>query len=121
MALNVSEGSAECLPFADALAQHPRQFDDLYVNLVEAGEKSGSLESLLDKIATYKEKTETIKKKVKKAVKKNGRFSFPGFGTFKRHSRKARKGRNPQTGAVINIKASKTVGFRPAKNLKEML
>lgn len=56
------------LPFAEALALHPRQFDDLYVNLVEAGEKSGALESLLDKIATYKEKTETIKKKVKKAL-----------------------------------------------------
>ncbi len=52
----------------EALAKHPLYFDDLYVNLVEAGEHSGTLESLLDKIATYKEKTEAIKKKVKKAL-----------------------------------------------------
>ena len=41
----------------EALAKHPLYFDDLYVNLVEAGEQAGALESLLDKIATYKEKT----------------------------------------------------------------
>jgi type IV pilus assembly protein PilC len=52
----------------EALAKHPLQFDDLFVNLVEAGEQAGALESLLDKIATYKEKTEAIKKKVKKAL-----------------------------------------------------
>ncbi len=52
----------------EALAKHPLYFDDLYVNLVEAGEQAGALESLLDKIATYKEKTEAIKKKVKKAL-----------------------------------------------------
>jgi len=54
--------------FAESLAKYPLQFDDLFVNLVEAGEKSGALETLLDKIATYKEKTEAIKKKVKKAL-----------------------------------------------------
>ena len=54
--------------FAESLAKFPLQFDDLFVNLVNAGEKSGALESLLDKIATYKEKTEAIKKKVKKAL-----------------------------------------------------
>jgi len=53
---------------AESLAKYPLQFDDLFVNLVNAGEKSGALESLLDKIATYKEKTEAIKKKVKKAL-----------------------------------------------------
>ncbi len=52
----------------EALAQHPLHFNDLYVNLVEAGEHAGALESLLDKIATYQEKTEAIKKKVKKAL-----------------------------------------------------
>ncbi|MDA3919281.1 MAG: type II secretion system F family protein [Salinisphaera sp.] len=56
------------LPLAEALAHHPRHFDDLFVNLVAAGERSGALESLLDKIATYKEKTEEIKGKVKKAL-----------------------------------------------------
>jgi type IV pilus assembly protein PilC len=53
---------------AQALAKHPLYFDDLFVNLVESGEQAGALESLLDKIATYKEKTEAIKKKIKKAL-----------------------------------------------------
>jgi type IV pilus assembly protein PilC len=52
----------------EALAKHPLYFDDLFVNLVEAGEQAGALESLLDKVATYKEKTEALKKKVKKAL-----------------------------------------------------
>jgi len=52
----------------EALGKHPLYFDDLYVNLVEAGEHAGALETLLDKIATYKEKTEALKKKVKKAL-----------------------------------------------------
>ncbi len=53
---------------AEALAKHPLHFDDLYVNLVAAGEQAGSLDTLLDKVATYKEKTEAIKKKIKKAL-----------------------------------------------------
>ena len=52
----------------EALAKHPLYFDDLYCNLVEAGEQAGALESLLDKVATYKEKSEAMKKKVKKAL-----------------------------------------------------
>jgi type IV pilus assembly protein PilC len=52
----------------EALAKRPLYFDDLFVNLVEAGEQAGALESLLDKVATYKEKTEALKKKVKKAL-----------------------------------------------------
>ena len=52
----------------EALGKHPLYFDDLFVNLVEAGEQAGALEALLDKIATYKEKTEALKKKVKKAL-----------------------------------------------------
>src|SRR4051812_19478891 len=52
----------------EALAKHPLYFDDLFVNLVEAGEHAGALETLLDKVATYKEKTEALKKKVKKAL-----------------------------------------------------
>ncbi len=54
--------------FAESLGKFPLYFDDLVVNLVDAGERSGTLEALLDKIATYKEKTEAIKKKVKKAL-----------------------------------------------------
>jgi type IV pilus assembly protein PilC len=52
----------------EALAKRPLYFDDLFVNLVEAGEQAGALETLLDKVATYKEKTEALKKKVKKAL-----------------------------------------------------
>ena len=52
----------------EALAKRPLYFDKLTTNLVEAGEHAGALESLLDKIATYKEKTEALKSKVKKAL-----------------------------------------------------
>lgn len=52
----------------EALGKRPLHFDDLFVNLVEAGEQAGALENLLDKVATYKEKTEALKKKVKKAL-----------------------------------------------------
>ena len=53
---------------ASALNQHPAYFDDLFVNLVDAGEQSGALETLLEKVATYKEKTEALKNKIKKAM-----------------------------------------------------
>src|SRR5580704_4974728 len=52
----------------ESLAKHLLYFDALFVNLVEAGEQAGALETLLDKVATYKEKTEALKKKVKKAL-----------------------------------------------------
>lgn len=55
-------------PLATALGKHPLYFDELFCNLVEAGEHAGILEDLLEKIATYKEKTEAIKKKIKKAM-----------------------------------------------------
>ncbi|HSK30565.1 MAG TPA: HU family DNA-binding protein [Candidatus Limnocylindria bacterium] len=58
---------------------------------------------------------------IARAIKKSKRFQVPGFGTFTLRSRKARKGRNPQTGAVIQIKASRTVGFKPAPDLKKAL
>ena len=53
---------------AEALKKKPLYFDELFCNLVEAGEHAGVLETLLDKIATYKEKTESMKKKIKKAL-----------------------------------------------------
>jgi type IV pilus assembly protein PilC len=56
------------VPFAEALAKQPLYFDQLFVNLVSAGEQSGALETMLDKLATYKEKTEALKAKVKKAL-----------------------------------------------------
>ncbi len=66
--LNIKTDVEGGTTLADALAKHPLYFDDLFVNLVRAGEQAGALESLLDKIATYKEKTEELKKKIKKAL-----------------------------------------------------
>lgn len=54
--------------FASALRTQPLYFDDLFCNLVDAGEQAGALESLLDRVATYKEKTEALKSKIKKAM-----------------------------------------------------
>lgn len=54
--------------FANSLRKHPKYFDDLFCNLVESGEHSGSLETMLDRIAVYKEKTEQLKAKIKKAL-----------------------------------------------------
>lgn len=58
---------------------------------------------------------------IARGIKKAKRFQVPGFGTFSVRSRKARKGRNPQTGDEINIKASRTVGFKAAPDLKKGL
>ena len=55
--------------FAGALSKHPDQFDDLYCSLIDAGEQSGSLETMLDRVAIYKEKSEALKMKIKKAMK----------------------------------------------------
>ena len=88
---------------------------------------------LIDQVAQQISKSADVSKKatgeiidlavaeVAKAIKKEKRFSYPGFGTFNVKTRKARKGRNPQTGEVISIKASKTVSFKPAPELKKKL
>jgi type IV pilus assembly protein PilC len=54
--------------FAASLRQKPQYFDDLYCSLVDAGEQAGALEALLERVATYKEKTEYLKAKIKKAM-----------------------------------------------------
>ncbi|MEA1606753.1 type II secretion system F family protein [Pseudomonas spirodelae] len=54
--------------FASALRKQPQYFDDLYCNLVDSGEQSGALETLLERVASYKEKTEALKAKIKKAM-----------------------------------------------------
>lgn len=53
---------------SQALRAHPKYFDDLFCNLVDSGEQSGSLETMLDRVATYKEKSEALKAKIKKAM-----------------------------------------------------
>lgn len=64
---------------------------------------------------------EVVFSNIGKAVKKDNRFSYPGFGTWSIRTRKARKIRNPQTNEIMKLKASKTIGFRPAKELKQTL
>lgn len=65
-----------------------------------------AIQSLIDGI------TKTLKKK-------NGKVTMTGFGTFSKSHRKARNGRNPQTGEVIKIKATNVVKFKAGKKLKE--
>ena len=57
----------------------------------------------------------------KSLKKKNGKVTLVGFGTFSKTRRKARKGRNPQTGDPIKIKATNVVKFRPGKKLKDSI
>ncbi len=75
--------------------------------LVEAVAKSANITKL-----AAGEAVDATFEGIAKAIRKNKRFQVPGFGTFTVRSRKARKGVNPQTGDVISIKASRTVGFK---------
>jgi DNA-binding protein HU-beta len=59
--------------------------------------------------------------KISEAVIRTGRFAYPGFGVWTLRTRKARKIRNPQNNDIMQLKASKTIGFRPAKELKAKL
>ena len=65
---NIREDVSAGLSFGGSLRKHPKYFDNLFCSLVEAGEQAGALETMLDRIATYKEKTETLKAKIKKAL-----------------------------------------------------
>jgi type IV pilus assembly protein PilC len=65
---NIKQKIEEGVRFADALRDYPKCFDDLYINLILAGEEGGNLESVLMRIASYIEKTEKLKKKVKSAL-----------------------------------------------------
>ena len=58
---------------------------------------------------------------IRKSVRKDRRFSYPGFGTYTVRTRKARMGVNPQTKKPIKIASSKTVGFKPAPGFKKGL
>lgn len=61
---DVSSGAS----LSHAIAKHPKQFDRLFVNLVNAGEQAGALDQMLDRVASYKEKVESLKSRVKKAL-----------------------------------------------------
>ena len=58
---------------------------------------------------------------VKAGIKKDGHVQLVGFGSFQMKKRAARRGRNPQTGEVMQIKATKTVTFKAGKNVKDEL
>jgi type IV pilus assembly protein PilC len=68
MLLDVKQGLEGGQALHEALGRYPVQFDELYRNLVQAGEASGVLDTVLDTVATYKERTEALKKKIKKAL-----------------------------------------------------
>ncbi|MBV2134490.1 type II secretion system F family protein [Pseudomonas sp. MAP12] len=68
LVLEIKQEVASGNSLASSLRKMPKYFDDLYCNLVESGEQSGALETLLDRIASYKEKTEALKAKIKKAM-----------------------------------------------------
>lgn len=69
LVLNIKNDVEAGNSLAGSLRKHPIYFDDLFCSLVESGEQSGALETMLDRISTYKEKTEALKAKIKKAVK----------------------------------------------------
>ena len=68
LVIEVKNEVASGTSLANSIAKHPKQFDDLFVSLVAAGEQAGTLETMLDRVATYKEKTEALKAKIKKAM-----------------------------------------------------
>ena len=68
LVLDIKNEVAAGSGLAVSLAKYPKHFDDLFCSLVGAGESSGALETMLDRVATYKEKTEALKAKIKKAL-----------------------------------------------------
>ncbi|HSC76572.1 MAG TPA: type II secretion system F family protein [Pseudomonadales bacterium] len=68
MVLSIRDDVSGGGSFGSALRRFPKYFDELFCSLVESGEQSGTLETMLDRVATYKEKTEALKKKIKKAL-----------------------------------------------------
>jgi DNA-binding protein HU-beta len=69
-------------------------------------------------VAGARSAVDTLFNSIAKSLKKEGSITIAGFGTFRVTKRKARKGRNPQTGAEIKIAASKSVRFKPSKTLR---
>jgi DNA-binding protein HU-beta len=68
-----------------------------------------------------REAVETVFQTIMKDCKRSGEIQIPGFGKFSVRKRAARMGRNPQTGQTMKIKASKSVGFKPAAAFKGTL
>lgn len=68
LVIEIKNEVASGTSLANSIGKHPKYFDDLFVSLVSAGEQAGTLETMLDRVATYKEKTEALKAKIKKAM-----------------------------------------------------
>jgi DNA-binding protein HU-beta len=75
----------------------------------------------ISKVAAGKSLDSFMGSVTKALKKKDGKVTLVGFGTFMKTRRKARKGRNPQTGAMIKIKAINVVRFRPGKKLRDAI
>ena len=88
--------------------------------LIEAVAKAKSVPDGLSKKAIQAVIDVTFEE-MKKSIKKEERFSFPGFGTFNKRKRSARTGRNPQTGEKIKIKGKNVVKFKPGKTLRDKI
>ena len=87
--------------------------------------KAEFVDQVADSGGLTKKETEAVLTAVfdtmSKAVREEKRFSYPGFGTFTVKERAARQGRNPRTGEAIDVKPSRTVGFKAAPALKNGL
>jgi DNA-binding protein HU-beta len=77
------------------------------------------MDAKISKVAAAAALNSFMSSVTKALKKKNGKVTLVGFGTFSKVRRKARKGRNPQTGDPIKIKASNAVKFKPGKKLKD--
>jgi DNA-binding protein HU-beta len=86
------------------------------IDLIMADKKSG-----FDSKASAERAINAVVDGIRAGVLKDKKVQIVGFGTFTVRDRKARIGRNPQTGQEIKIKASKTVGFKPGKQLKDQM
>jgi DNA-binding protein HU-beta len=75
----------------------------------------------ISKVAAGKSLDSFMSNVTKALKKKDGKVTLVGFGTFMKTRRKARKGRNPQTGSMIKIKARNVVRFRPGKKLRDAI
>jgi len=81
--------------------------------------EKAAIDAKISKVAAAAALNSFMASVTKALKKKNGKVTLVGFGTFSKMRRKARKGRNPQTGEPIKIKASNVVKFRPGKKLKD--
>ena len=83
--------------------------------------EKAAIDAKISKVAAAAALNSFMDSVTKALKKKNGKVTLVGFGTFSKIRRKARKGRNPQTGEPIKIKASNVVKFRPGKKLKDAI